>query len=223
MESFIFRFYGRVLKFDFGIDGSNQENVFDFGCGTGGASNFFHNLGFSVHGVDIAKNDIARAREKFASKEVLPNQSSYYFEEIGPNPYTGQRYFETLYPHEPWIDVAISIQTLDFLTDTDCQIVLQNIYDQMKPGAVIYASLNSTNLYYFNHSTEIPNGDGLRSVKFDNGRVKYDLLLNFCSYRDEMRTKFSMFVPKYLDYYDSSFREEGSEFRWTFCGTKPLN
>jgi hypothetical protein len=36
VESFIFRFYGRILKHDFGIDGSNQEKVFDFGCGEGG-------------------------------------------------------------------------------------------------------------------------------------------------------------------------------------------
>jgi len=143
------------------------------------------------------------------------------FELIDSVPYLGQRYFANLYPKGEWIDVAVSIQTLDFLSDTDCQTVLRNIYDQMKPGAVIYASFNGTKLYYYNHSHPLANGDGLRHVKFNNGRVSYDLLLNFCDSREEMRDKFSMFKPLYLDYYDSSFREEGSEFRWTFCGIKP--
>jgi hypothetical protein len=38
--------------------------------------------------------------------------------------------------------------------------------------------------------------------------------------RNEMREKFNLFKPVYLDYYDSSFREEGSEFRYTFFGIK---
>jgi hypothetical protein len=118
------------------------------------------------------------------------------------------------------MQVVISIQTLDFLSDTDCQTVLSNLFDQMVPGAVIYASFNGTKNYYFNHSSAIEDGDGLRQVKFNNGRVNYDLKLNFCDSKDEMKSKFRMFKPKYIDSYSSSFREEGSEFRWTFCGTK---
>lgn len=38
VESFIFRMYGRILRFDYGIDGSGGEKVFDFGMGQGGAS-----------------------------------------------------------------------------------------------------------------------------------------------------------------------------------------
>jgi hypothetical protein len=90
----------------------------------------------------------------------------------------------------------------------------------MKPGAVIYASFNGTQLYCFDHSSPIPGGDGLRRVKFDNGRVNYNLLLNFCPSKEEMQKKFSMFKTLYIDYYDASFRNEGSEFRWTFCGIK---
>ena len=63
-------------------------------------------------------------------------------------------------------------------------------------------------------------GDGLWHVKFDNGRVKYDLGLNFTKDKDEMRDKFSLFKPIYLDHYDHSFREEGSEKRFTFFGIK---
>lgn len=215
VESFIFRFYGRILKHDFGMDGKNHENVFDFGCGQGGALGFFHNLGFKVFGADIALNDIKEAKERITSDSGTSN-----FEVISPNPKIGERYFQSLNLEAQWIDVAISIQTLDFLTDSDCQIVLQNIYSQMRPGGVIFASFNGTKNYYYNHSQAIPNGDGLRHVKFSNNRVNYDLLLNFCSSEDEMVKKFSMFTPKYVDFYDSSFRNEGSEFRYTFCGVK---
>src|SRR5712692_8179881 len=62
VESFIFRFYGRILKFDYGIDGSQHERLLDFGCGQGGALNFFDKLGFNCFGVDIAANDISAAQ-----------------------------------------------------------------------------------------------------------------------------------------------------------------
>ena len=47
--------------------------------------------------------------------------------------------------------------------------------------------MNSWNLYYKNHSTYI--GDGIWNVKFDNGRVNYDLGLNFVKDKDEMRER----------------------------------
>ena len=62
VESFIFRFYGRILKFDYGIDGSNHERLLDFGCGQGGTLNYFDKLGFDCFGVDIAQNDIRAAQ-----------------------------------------------------------------------------------------------------------------------------------------------------------------
>ena len=88
----------------------------------------------------------------------------------------------------------------------------------MKVGAKIYASFNGWNNYFRENATF--EGDGLWNVKFDNGRIKYDHYLNFVKDKDAMRAKFSMFKPVYLDYYDSSFREEGSEFRYTFFGVK---
>ena len=54
IESFIFRFYGRILVHDFNITGKNKEKILDFGCGQGSALKYFHNLGFDVYGVDIS-------------------------------------------------------------------------------------------------------------------------------------------------------------------------
>lgn len=205
VESFIFRFYGRILRFEYGIDGSNREKILDFGCGQGGALNYFDKLGFNCFGVDIAKNDIAVA------KKIMPHRAEQ-LTIIDPKPLVGQRYFDDA------MDIVISIQTLDFLSNTDFQIVLKNLYDNMKSGAKIYASMNGWNMYYRQHAQYTD--DGLWHVKFDNGRVDYDLFLNFVKDKDEMREKFSLFKPIYIDHYDSSFRHEGSEFRYTFFGIK---
>lgn len=205
VESFIFRFYGRILKFDYGIDGSNGERILDFGCGQGGALHFFDKHGFNAYGVDIAKNDIA------AAKRQLPHIADN-FQLIDPTPDKNQLFFGGN------MDVVISIQTLDFLSNSDFDEAINCLYNNMKPGAKIYASMNGESMYYRQHATY--SHDGLWRVRLDNGRVDYDIYLNFVKDKDEMRQKFSLFEPVYLDYYDSSFREEGSEFRYTFFGIK---
>lgn len=210
VESFIFRMYGRILRHDYGIDGSNSESVFDFGCGQGGNLNFFRKLGFRTYGADIAPNDLDIARK------VIPDQSDNFLL-VDKQPDENKIFFPEILK-EGGFDIVISIQTLDFLSYTDFKKAIRSIYNNMKPGAKIYASMNSWNLYYKNHSTYI--GDGIWNVKFDNGRVNYDLGLNFVKDKDEMRERFSLFKCKYIDHYSHSFREEGNEERFTFFGTK---
>ena len=205
VESFIFRFYGRILKFDYGIDGSNHERILDFGCGQGAALNFFDRLGFNCFGVDIAANDIAAAQRN------MPHIADH-FTTVDPKPDEKTKFFGGDF------DIVISIQTLDFLSDTDFAQAIICLWNNMKPGAKIYASMNGWTMYYRNHSTYA--GDGLWHVKFKTSRVDYDLFLNFVKSKEDMKNKFSLFKPVYLDYYDSSFREEGSEFRYTFFGVK---
>ena len=205
VESFIFRFYGRILKHDYGIDGSNHERLLDFGCGQGGALQFFDRNGFDVYGVDIAKNDIAAAQKR------MPHVADH-FKLIDPQADENQLFFGGN------MDVVISIQTLDFLSNSDFEKAIRCLYNNLKPGGKIYASMNGWQMYYRENAEYA--GDGLWHVKFDNGRVDYDLYLNFVKDRNEMREKFNLFKPVYLDYYDSSFREEGSEFRYTFFGIK---
>lgn len=205
VESFIFRFYGRILKFDYGIDGSKHERLLDFGCGQGGALRYFDSLGFNCFGVDIASKDIAVARK------ILPHIADQLMV-IDPTPDENRVFFGGGF------DIVISIQTLDFLSNTDFEKAIKSIYNSMKPGAKIYASMNGYNMYYRNHAEYV--GNGLWHVKFKTSRVDYDLCLQFVKDKEEMRQKFSLFKPVYLDHYDSSFREEGSEFRYTFFGIK---
>jgi SAM-dependent methyltransferase len=205
VESFIFRFYGRILRFDYGIDGSNHERLLDFGCGQGGALNYFDKLGFNCFGVDIASKDIDAARRhmpQIADQLIV----------VDPKPDENRILFGGEF------DIVITIQTLVFLSNTDCGRAIRCLYNNMKPGAKIYASMDGYSHYYRNHA--VPVGDGLWHVKFKTSRVNYDLYYNFVKDKDEMRERFSLFKPIYLDYYDSSFREEGSEFRYTFFGIK---
>lgn len=205
VESFIFRFYGRILKFDYRIDGSKHESLLDFGCGQGGALRYFDKLGFDVYGVDIAPKDLEVA------KALMPHIHDH-FQRVDPKPDEKNVFFGG------GLDVVISIQTLDFLSNTDFQKAIKSIYNSMKPGAKIYASMNGWDMYYRKHGTDV--GDGLWHIKFKTDRVDYDLHLNFVKDKEDMKKRFSLFKPVYLDHYDSSFREEGSEFRYTFFGIK---
>jgi len=171
----------------------------------GGALNYFDKLGFDCYGVDIAKNDIEEARR------FMPHIRDHFLV-IEPKPDEKNKWWGGQF------DIVISIQSLDFLSNSDFDIVIKCLYDNAKPGAKIFASMNGWSNYYRNHAEY--HGDGLWHVKFDNGRVNYDLLYNFVRDRDEMKSKFYLFQPVYIDYYDSSFREEGSEFRYTFFGIK---
>ena len=205
VENFIFRMYGRILKFDYGIDGSNHERLLDFGCGQGGALKYFDKLGFDCFGVDIASNDIE------AGQKTMPHLADQ-LAVIDPEPNAEKILFGAEF------DLVISIQTLDFLSNTDFDEAVKCLYNNMKPGAKIYASMNGYRNYYRNHGE--PVGDGLWHIRLKTDRLDYDLYLNFVKDKEEMKAKFSLFKPVYLDYYDSSFREEGSEFRYTFFGIR---
>lgn len=208
VENFLFRFYGRILKFDYDIDGSRHERLLDFGCGQGGALNYFAKLGFDCYGVDISANAVEVARKN------IPNIPADHFMVIDPQPDENKIFFDGNF------DVVISIQTLDFLSDTDFNKAIRSVYNSMKPGAKIYASYNGWSNYLRNHGRYV--GDGLWHVNFatKGNRYTYDTYLNFAKDKEEMKNKFSLFEPVYLDYYDASFREEGSEFRYTFFGIK---
>lgn len=208
VESFIFRLYGRILRFDHGIDGSKHEKILDFGCGQGGALNYFDKLGFDCYGVDISENAIQTARKN------IPHIPSKHLGVIDPKPDENNIFFGGNF------DVVISIQTLDFLSNTDFDKAIKSLYNSMKPGAKIYASMNGWSNYFRKHGKYV--GNGLWYVKFKTkgNRYEYDTFLNFVKDKKEMKKKFSLFKPVYVDYYDSSFREEGSEFRYTFFGIK---
>src|SRR5262249_446031 len=184
---------------------SGRERLLDFGCGQGGAIAYFDRLGFDCYGVDIAANDIAAAHRR------LPHLADHLLV-VEPRPDEGNDFFAG------GVGTLLSIQTLDFLSNTDFAQAIKCLWRNMKPGGKIYASMNGWDMYYRRHGEYV--GDGLWHVRFKTDRVDYDLCLNFVRDKEDMKQRFSLFKPVYLDYYDSSFREEGSEFRYTFFGIK---
>ena len=131
VESFVFRVYGRVFKAQFGIDGSKHEKLLDFGCGSGATLCFFKSKGFDVYGVDISEPDIQRCKQR------MPDIADHFIT-IDPKPNETDVFFEGRY------DIVTAIQSLYYLSNTDLRERLLSLYNQMKEGFLIYATMIST-------------------------------------------------------------------------------
>jgi SAM-dependent methyltransferase len=203
----VFRFYGRILVPDFGLDGSGHERVLDFGCGQGAAVGYFARKGFDAYGVDIAEVDVERARERYP--ELADS-----FVVIPPKPRADDDFFGGNF------DVVVSIQTLLLLGESDLEVRLDNLHRQMKPGGVFYATMMGTRSYFYEHSE--PAEDGLRKVTIDTPRVKLsDYYVNFTESEEHLKQRFSMFRPVHIGFYSQTFRsDEGAQFHYTFVGVK---
>lgn len=207
VESYVFRAYGRIFKHDFGLDGSKGERVLDFGCGSGSALRFFKSKGFNAYGADISETDLARARSR------MPDIADHFLQ-IPPKPQMTDNFFGGGF------DLIISIQTLYFLSDTDMQIRLKTLYNMLKPGGYIYASMMGTQAYFSKYAT--PAEDGMSCINFKNDRITYkDLYVNLTKSKEDLEQKFSMFKKIYVGHYDRDYRNEGSEFHYTFTGQRP--
>jgi hypothetical protein len=117
-------------------------------------------------------------------------------------------------------DLITAFQALYYYSDDDLQERLVSLYNQMKPGAILFATMMGTKNYYHKYSK--PHKNGLRCVAFKNERSSIDnYYVNFTENEDELINKFSMFKKMHIGYYDACFREdEGSIFHWTYIGRK---
>lgn len=209
VESWVFRVYARIFKYELGIDGSHGENLLDFGCGGGGNAAFFASNGFNVHGVDISAVDIARCKERLA-----PFKDN--FKLVDSQPDANARYFG-----DTSFKAVTAIQSLYYLSDTDMQACLECLHAQMDTGGVFFATMMGSKCTDF-YNNSVPYKDGLRKVEFTRPRFEVkDYFLNFIEDETELKTKFSMFRPLHIGFYDDCFRQdEGNSFHYTFVGIK---
>ena len=209
VESLVFRFYGIVLKPDFGMSGADHEGVLDFGCGQGAAVNFFHGLGFEAYGVDMSETDITAARQRYGHIRDR-------FAVIDPQPRADDRYFERSF------DLVIAIKSLYYLSDEDMAIRLGTLHAALRPGGVFFADMIGTQSEYFAHSEDA--GGGLRKVTFQNTRIRReDYFVNFTESEDDLIRKFSMFQPRHIGFHSDKYRSDAAEgvtFHHTFVGVK---
>ncbi len=206
IESFVFRVYQRILR-DQLPKSKVQPAMLDFGCGAGATCAYFRSQGLDVYGVDISETNIHRSQER------VPD-SAENFRVVAPTPRSGQRYFDRDF------ELVTSIQSMYYLADVDMQVCLESIHSQMKPRALFYVTMMGERNWYFANST--PAQDGMRCVEIDTPRFKIkDYFVNFTRDEEHLRSRFPMFEPLHIGYYDAHYREdEGSDFHYTFVGRR---
>ena len=205
VESYVFRVYGRILKYELGLSGEKGEKMLDFGCGSGAVLSFFDRKGFDVYGVDIDSDAINLC------KEGMPHIADH-FGVIDPRPSEDDVFFGGGY------DLVTSIETFYYMSPSDMQTRLISLKKQMKPGAALFITMKGVKQWYFNHST--PCSNGMRLVHVDTPRLKApDYYATFIESREDMIETFSMFEPVHVGYFEELYREEeGTDFSWLFVG-----
>lgn len=218
VESYVFRIYGRVIKYQFGLDGSGGEKILEFGCGSGGSAKFFDSQGFDVYGVDQSKIDIGRCWQR------LPHKTDN-FKVVSPVCKVMDRWFGST-----TFKIIASFQVLYYLNDVDLKARVQSLYDMLEPGGLFIATMMHKSSWYFEMSE--PYEKGLRFVKFhrdqDIGRpglVRNDHYINFTADELDLKAKFNIFNPIHTSgYYDGIYRDDqGSEKHLVFIGQKPAD
>ena len=205
----VFRFYGRILRPQFGLTGENCETLLDFGCGQGAAVDYFNRQGFQSFGVDISTTDLNVARARYPEIQSR-------FAEVDPQPDTNDEFFDMNY------DVIIAVQSLYYYSDEDFNTRMESIYKMLKPNGIFYATMMGTECEQYYQNSE-PYQDGLRKINFDTNRdLKVrDYYVNFTNSEDELVRKFDMFEPVHIGFYSAKFRsDEPKSHHFIFVGTK---
>jgi len=207
VDSPVFRFYGRMLKPDFGITGEAGETLLDYGCGQGTATSYFSKLGFNAYGVDISETDIATAQSLYP--DIKDN-----FRVIDPAPALTDTFFDKTFC------VVTAIQSLYYYSDSDLAIRMENLHANMVPGGVFYATMIGEQSTAHFEDAE-PADDGLHRIESSSRSGKGHHFMNFIKDEDELKKKFQMFKAKHVGFYSDQFRsDEGVSFHFTFVGTK---
>lgn len=204
----VFRFYGRILKPQFGL-GGNWERLVDFGCGQGASVNYFHQHGFNARGVDVSEANIMVCKVRYP-------HIAECFRVCQAEPKANDAY-----GFDEDIAVITAIQSLYYLSDTHLSDCLELLHAAMRPGGVFFATMmGRQSRDFYDNSTEYE--DGLRVVNFQTSRMHVnDYYINFTHDENDLKRKFAMFRPVHIGYYTEKFRsDEGEGFHFTFCGVK---
>ena len=213
-ETYVFRAYGRIFKFELGLDGSGREKLLDFGCGPGGNTKFYYEKGFKVYGVDLSNIDISRCKKRMP--KIKKN-----FKVIKPKPNIDDIFFKNTK-----FKIITAFQALYYYNNKDLETRLVNLYNQMEKNGIIYATMMHKSCWYYKMSK--PFKDGLRFVRLNRkndkkrkGLKTNDHYINFVRSDTHLKKMFHMFKPLHIGYYDGVYRnEEGSEKHLTFIGKK---
>jgi len=201
-DGHIVRIHRHVLMHELGLRGGR---ILDYGCGTGVYLDYFAKNGFEPHGCDISEEAIAHCKAR------LPKYAGN-IHTIPSVPNLGELF-------TPGFDFVFSNQTLYYLNDSDLSKVLKQLFDILRPGGVIYASMMSTNSYYAKHVEGTV--DGLSKVVL-RGRLEETTYIGFRT-REQVQALFTShgFTKVQLGHYGYMIREdEGAREHHFFVGKK---
>lgn len=207
VESYIFRLYGRILKPHFKLP-QPGDTLLDFGCGEGATVNYFTSVGFDAYGVDISENSINAAKARYP-------QIADKFSVCDPKPANADY-------HPGGLAVVTACQVLYIMTKADFEDAVQKIYDMLRPGGVIFATMMADDEGEFYPNSKPTDDPWLREINYSNTRITVkDYYQFFTSSDADLREKFSLFKPVFTGTYELALRpDETTGKHYTFVGVK---
>ena len=204
-EGYFIRCYKQILEYECKVTGGA---VLDFGMGNGTHLKWL--LGqpqnWDVYGCDIAELAVSAARK------LLRDVDPKHFVCI-----ERQDNIKEIFKIK--FDLILANQVLYYMDQLELQSVIDDFYQLLNPGGIIFVSMMSDENYYFSRSKPI-NGTSLRRVRL-TGRLNEDTDINFKN-TSQLVDDFRAFKRIQVGYYDTSIREdEGSTKHIFFVGSKP--
>lgn len=201
-DGHVIRFHRHILEYEVGLRGGT---MFDYGCGTGSHLHYFLQHGFTPYGCDVSPTAIERC------KALMPAYTDHFH--VVPSVPRLREYFPGNF------DLMFSNQVLYFLNDRDMDAIISQLYDMLKPGGIIFATMIATTNYYtrFAQGTQ----DGLTKCVL-RGRLNEVQCCNFKT-REQVLELFTSFglTKLHLGHYGGVIREdEGPTDHWMFVGRK---
>ena len=218
VDSYVFRFYGRILKPEFNLPKPNlKSSIIDFGCGQGAAVNYFSKLGFNCVGLDANTNDLNVAKKNFSSIS-----GSFFQAPLDTCEISNLLQYLNL---EEQVDVITAFQSLYYLPEKQFNHFIKLAYDALKVGGIFFATMVSEKEeLWFKNSRSISDDERewMREVKFKSSRISLEnYFIHFIKNEEDLIRKFSLFQPIHLGEYSNKFhKDDGSGHHFTFCGIK---
>lgn len=162
-------------------------NCLDFGCSLGANTQFFHNIGFDVYGVDISQTAIDKCieihhfpPERFAAGDILEEKTR----------------IKHLFPDVSF-DLIIAANVLYYFTDTDIHKILCQFREIMSEGAVLYANMHTKDSSFYDGKSR--SEDGLYRLG-SSGSIDSLTCMNAVDGKDDMIKLFNGFQTESVLY-----------------------
>jgi len=207
-DTMLVKLYHHVIKHQ--IKSPSGLKMLDYGCSNGANAFFFQDLGFKVHGVDINKIAIEKAKKANHGR---------HFEHITMDISEADWFFEGDF------DLIVSWHTLCYLSNSDLNMRLVSLYNNLKPGGYFVTTLAGIQTASLNIGKGV--GDGLYKIPIIERLKGLHGKEHFISYikdQSELKAKLNMFTVCHTGYVDECFslnhEAKDNFFYYMFVGRK---